>query len=53
MRVKILYRLDTKEFYTTDSQLLDCYSWEQVLDLINHIESLSCTVIEVKRVDIE
>lgn len=52
MKVKIHYRCDSEETFTTDDTILFANSWEDVFQEIKTIEA-SDTVISIERLDID
>ena len=52
MDVKIHFRCDQYEYYTTDDTTMRNTTWEQVFREVNLIESRN-TVLEITRVDID
>lgn len=47
MRVFIRWRVDTEEYYTTDSSECIYGDWWDVFDAVEQIEACGCTVLEI------
>lgn len=52
MKIKIVYRIDTSEYFETDTNIINVESWDEVLSEIKSIEGAMCTVIEITNLDL-
>jgi hypothetical protein len=49
MELWITWRIDTEEYYTTDSLISKFETWDDVLREIKIIEGAGCTVLAITR----
>lgn len=49
----VRYRIDTEVAYTTDSHEVSLFSWEALAKHCRDLENADCTVLEIRRVDID
>ncbi len=53
MKIKIRWRIDTEQTFTTDDAEFVVANWSEAIDLVRQIEGVANTVLSIVNLDVD